>query len=94
MYASIPCSSFGLLQCANVSHTTDNPHEDPNIRGDAFKTLIAARLDYSVEEHDLEREFGRYGPIERVCNPALSLNPSEPKLTRTTDSHYQRHPCR
>ncbi|KAK5652493.1 hypothetical protein OQA88_10395 [Cercophora sp. LCS_1] len=43
-----------------------NPHEDPNIRGDAFKTLVVARLDYKADEQDLEREFGRYGPIERI----------------------------
>ncbi|CAP68813.1 uncharacterized protein PODANS_7_7800 [Podospora anserina S mat+] len=41
------------------------PNEDPNIRGDAFKTLIVARLDYNADEKDLEREFGRFGPIER-----------------------------
>jgi U1 small nuclear ribonucleoprotein 70kDa len=44
----------------------DNPNDDPNIRGDAFKTLIVARLDYKADEQDLEREFGRFGPIERV----------------------------
>ncbi|KAJ2903668.1 u1 small nuclear ribonucleoprotein [Zalerion maritima] len=43
-----------------------NPHEDPNIRGDAFKTLIVARLSYEANEQDLEREFGRFGPIERI----------------------------
>ncbi|KXJ97678.1 U1 small nuclear ribonucleo protein of 70kDa MW N terminal-domain-containing protein [Microdochium bolleyi] len=42
------------------------PSEDPNIRGDAFKTLIVARLSYDANEHDLEREFGRFGPIERI----------------------------
>ncbi|KAL2881099.1 hypothetical protein SGCOL_003389 [Colletotrichum sp. CLE4] len=42
------------------------PHEDSNIRGDAFKTLIVARLSYEANEQDLEREFGRFGPIERV----------------------------
>ncbi|KAM7199854.1 putative u1 small nuclear ribonucleoprotein [Rhypophila sp. PSN 637] len=42
------------------------PDEDPNIRGDAFKTLIVARLDYAADEQDLEREFGRFGPIERI----------------------------
>jgi hypothetical protein len=42
------------------------PNEDPNIRGDAFKTLIVARLSYDADERDLEREFGRFGPIERV----------------------------
>ncbi|KAK0623129.1 U1 small nuclear ribonucleoprotein of 70kDa MW N terminal-domain-containing protein [Immersiella caudata] len=45
---------------------TYNPNEDPNIRGDAFKTLIVARLDYKADEQDLEREFGRFGPIERI----------------------------
>ena len=47
----------------------DKPDDDPNIRGDAFKTLIVARLDYKADEQDLEREFGRYGPIERVSLP-------------------------
>ncbi|KAF0322902.1 U1 small nuclear ribonucleoprotein 70 kDa-like protein [Colletotrichum siamense] len=42
------------------------PHEDSNIRGDAFKTLIVARLSYEANEQDLEREFGRFGPIERI----------------------------
>lgn len=46
--------------------TTDNPNEDPNIRGDAFKTLIVARLSYEATEEDLEREFARFGSIERV----------------------------
>ena len=45
---------------------TDKPDDDPNIRGDAFKTLIVARLSYDADERDLEREFGRFGPIERV----------------------------
>ncbi|KAK8113213.1 RNA recognition motif domain-containing protein [Apiospora sp. TS-2023a] len=42
------------------------PAEDPNIRGDPFKTLIVARLSYDANESDLEREFGRFGPIERI----------------------------
>ena len=56
-----------LISCA-----LDDPHGDPNIRGDAFKTLIVARLDYSADEKDLEREFGRFGSIERV-RPSLFL---------------------
>ncbi|KAK9422207.1 hypothetical protein SUNI508_04886 [Seiridium unicorne] len=43
-----------------------NPDQDPNIRGDAFKTLVVARLSYDANEGDLEREFGRFGPIERI----------------------------
>ncbi|KAH8176300.1 RNA recognition motif domain-containing protein [Sarocladium implicatum] len=45
---------------------TYKPNEDPNIRGDAFKTLIVARLSYEADERDLEREFGRFGPVERI----------------------------
>ncbi|KAK3379793.1 U1 small nuclear ribonucleoprotein of 70kDa MW N terminal-domain-containing protein [Lasiosphaeria ovina] len=55
-----------LEKLAKEGPTDYNPHEDPNIRGDAFKTLIVARLDYTADERDLEREFGRFGPIERV----------------------------
>jgi RNA recognition motif-containing protein len=46
--------------------STDNPSEDPQVRGDAFKTLFVSRLSYDAKEADLEREFGRFGPIERV----------------------------
>jgi len=42
------------------------PADDPNVRGDAFKTLFVSRLSYDTEVKDLEREFGRFGPIERV----------------------------
>lgn len=44
----------------------DNPADDAQVRGDAFKTLFVARLSYDAKETDLEREFGRFGPIERV----------------------------
>ena len=42
------------------------PDEDPKIKGDAVKTLFVARLAYDAKEPDLEREFGRFGPIERI----------------------------
>ncbi|KAH7067685.1 U1 small nuclear ribonucleoprotein of 70kDa MW N terminal-domain-containing protein [Paraphoma chrysanthemicola] len=42
------------------------PSEDPKVQGDAFKTLFVSRLAYGVTSDDLEREFGRYGPIERI----------------------------
>ena len=45
---------------------SDKPHEDPKIRGDAFKTLFVSRLNYNTTADDLEREFGRYGPIEHI----------------------------
>lgn len=40
--------------------------DDKNVRGDPFKTLFVSRLHYDTETKDLEREFGRYGPIERI----------------------------
>ncbi|MCJ1363582.1 hypothetical protein MMC16_002689 [Acarospora aff. strigata] len=43
-----------------------NPANDPQVRGDAFKTLFVSRLSYDAKETDLEREFGRFGPIERI----------------------------
>ncbi|PGH27668.1 hypothetical protein AJ80_00683 [Polytolypa hystricis UAMH7299] len=43
-----------------------NPANDPQIRGDPYKTLFVSRLSYDVTEADLEREFGRFGPIERI----------------------------
>ena len=42
------------------------PDDDPKIKGDALKTLFVGRLAYDVKESDLEREFGRFGPIERI----------------------------
>ena len=44
----------------------DKPNDDPQVRGNALKTLFVARLSYDVKEDDLAREFGRFGPIERV----------------------------
>jgi U1 small nuclear ribonucleoprotein len=44
----------------------DEPSNDPQARGDPFRTLFVARLSYDVKESDLEREFGRFGPIERI----------------------------
>ncbi|KAE8386712.1 hypothetical protein ETB97_003509 [Aspergillus alliaceus] len=43
-----------------------DPANDPQARGDPFKTLFVSRLSYDVKESDLEREFGRFGPIERI----------------------------
>lgn len=42
------------------------PEQDSKIKGDAIKTLFVGRLSYDVKESDLEREFGRFGPIERI----------------------------
>lgn len=58
---------FLVLRMLTSNLKTDKPQEDPNIRGDAFKTLIVARLSYDATEQDIESEFGRFGAIERVC---------------------------
>lgn len=42
------------------------PQDDPKIKGDALRTLFVGRLSYETKESDLEREFGRFGPIERI----------------------------
>lgn len=59
--------SSGLRESVTDNRTADKPQDDPNIRGDAFKTLMVSRLSYQATEEDLEREFGRIGAIERVC---------------------------
>lgn len=44
-----------------------DPSTDPHIKGDPYNTLFVGRLDYEVTEIDLQKEFSKYGPIERVC---------------------------
>lgn len=89
------CSPFTRLycRCLFINTRAVKPSEDPNIRGDAFKTLIVARLSYEANEQDLEREFSRYGPVERVSTSTslvLSYIWSERELT-FPDSHCQGH---
>lgn len=43
-----------------------NPKADPLVKGDPFSTLFVGRLRYTIDETDLDREFAKYGPIERV----------------------------
>jgi U1 small nuclear ribonucleoprotein len=45
----------------------DKPSADPNISGDAYKTLFISRLDYGIEEKDLRKVFSAYGAIDDVC---------------------------
>ncbi|RMZ76889.1 hypothetical protein DV738_g4741, partial [Chaetothyriales sp. CBS 135597] len=42
------------------------PQNDPKIKGDPLRTLFVGRLSYEAKEQDLEREFGRFGTIERI----------------------------
>ncbi|KAF2658899.1 RNA-binding domain-containing protein [Lophiostoma macrostomum CBS 122681] len=59
------------------------PAEDPKIHGDAFKTLFVSRLAYNTTSEDLEREFGRYGPIERIrIVENASASPDDPLKKR------------
>ena len=69
------------LSHADYDVSSVKPSEDPNVRGDAFKTVIVARLSYDADERDLEREFGRFGPIERVCLAWLERNGKGRMLT-------------
>ena len=66
-----------LIQCHKYADTeldtADAPENDPQVRGDAFKTLFVARLSYDTKETDLEREFGRFGPIERASYSFRSI---------------------
>lgn len=62
-----------MMQCAVggwgselTGSRPDDPANDPQVRGDPYRTLFVSRLDYTTKESDLEREFGRFGPIERV----------------------------
>ncbi|RDY07315.1 U1 small nuclear ribonucleoprotein 70 kDa, partial [Mucuna pruriens] len=43
-----------------------DPHNDPNISGDPYKTLFVAKLSYETTESRIKREFESYGPIKRV----------------------------
>ncbi|KAI9715301.1 MAG: hypothetical protein M1828_000901 [Chrysothrix sp. TS-e1954] len=53
-------------QRVNEDFKDFSPADDSNIKGDPFKTLFVSRMSYDVETKDLEREFGRFGPIERI----------------------------
>ena len=55
------------------------PAEDPKVKGDAVKTLFVGRLSYDAKESDLEREFGRFGPIERIRIIKDETKPSQGK---------------
>lgn len=68
------CSSE--LLCKNLIDLLELG-EDPQVRGDAFKTLFVARLSYETTENDLRREFERFGPIERVCSLIRLSSPIE-----------------
>ncbi|KHN00550.1 U1 small nuclear ribonucleoprotein 70 kDa [Glycine soja] len=43
-----------------------DPHNDPNVSGDPYKTLFIARLSYESTDSRMKREFESYGAIKRT----------------------------
>lgn len=43
-----------------------DPHSDQNARGDPFKTLFVARINFDTTESKLRRELESYGPIRQI----------------------------
>jgi U1 small nuclear ribonucleoprotein 70kDa len=43
-----------------------DPAQNPNLKGDPFKTLFVSRLDYETNEELLNQTFSRYGPIKTI----------------------------
>lgn len=90
-------SIFLLFQLIRYCFTV-NPEKDPQARGDPFRTLFVARLSYDVKEADLEREFGRFGPIERVwrsypsCHLQALTYESQISLVKDTVSDKKKKP--
>lgn len=71
-----------LEEMQKEDFTGYQPNEDPKIKGDAVKTLFIGRLSYDAREADLEREFGRFGPIERIRLVKDETNPKSKKAHR------------
>lgn len=80
-----------MIPFANqLSKQLVKPEDDAQARGDPYRTLFVARLSYEAKEQDLEREFGRFGPIERVrCIPYTPV-PYFVANTSASDSNCQR----
>jgi len=58
---------------------TDKPTEDPEAVGDPYKTLFISRLHFNATEEDVRREFGMYGPIERLKVVRVKSNKNKGK---------------
>ncbi|KAH1223908.1 U1 small nuclear ribonucleoprotein [Glycine max] len=56
-----------------IGFYADDPHNDPNVSGDPYKTLFVAKLSYETTESRIKREFESYGPIKRVVAPPTSI---------------------
>ena len=65
------------------------PNEDPNIRGDPYKTLFISRLPYGIEKEELEAEFRRFGKIDR-CRIVLNNGKTDAKKGKVSKKQKQR----
>ncbi|ODQ54377.1 RNA-binding domain-containing protein, partial [Saitoella complicata NRRL Y-17804] len=43
-----------------------DPSSDSQARGDPYRTLFVSRVHYEATEEDVDREFSKFGPIERI----------------------------
>ncbi|GME78974.1 unnamed protein product [Ambrosiozyma monospora] len=43
-----------------------NPEKDPQITGDPYKTVFIGRLDYNIDEIELNKKFSMFGEVEHV----------------------------
>jgi U1 small nuclear ribonucleoprotein 70kDa len=46
-----------------------NPYNDPNIRGDAYRTLFVSNLSFSTDERTLRESFEAFGRIRNIKIP-------------------------
>lgn len=61
--------NFKITQLQSLDEKFEdwNPNEDPNIKDtDPYRTIFVGRLPYQVSEIELQKEFSRFGEIERV----------------------------
>jgi U1 small nuclear ribonucleoprotein len=56
--------------------------------------LIVARLSYDANDQDIEREFSRFGPIERVCYTVaiFSSLANDTQIRIVVDTHQDEKP--
>lgn len=55
-----------ITEDAKDFNPKNDPRLDPKVVGEAVNTLFVGRLSYKVGERELEREFGRFGPITKI----------------------------
>lgn len=74
-----------------------DPHKDPNIKDtDPFKTVFVGRLPYDTTEMELQREFSKFGEIERirVVRDKVTNKSKGYAFVLFTNSHSSRMACK